>query len=157
MKTIAVLGGVMLFLCAEAWEIREPGNPTAAEKTAAAELKHYLNGSVRSFRLGGRELGNIYVGNTAFAEKHGLVSGSLPDEKWVIRSIENDLILTGGGSRGIIYAAYKFLEDVIGVRFFAANQEYVPQKQDYSFASLNLSGKPFFRWRCKISSLPLAV
>ncbi len=148
MKTIAVLGGAMLFLCAEAWEIREPGNPTAAEKTAAAELKHYLNGSVRSFRLGGRELGNIYVGNTAFAEKHGLVSGSLPDEKWVILSIENDLILTGGGSRGIIYAAYKFLEDVIGVRFFAANQEYVPQKQDYSFASLNLSGKPFFRWRC---------
>lgn len=142
--------GIVLFSIADmfAWEIKNTQSPSKAELTAAAELKLYLGKTVKEFKLAGKNLGTIYLGDSALARSNGIETKKLPSEKWIIKSVGNDLIITGGEPRGIIYATYKFLEDVIGVRFFSTEHEYVPAAANYSFNKLDLSGKPYMTWRC---------
>lgn len=130
------------------YQIKLPDAPKPWENTAAQELESYLERTVRSFSLAGKPLGTIYVGDTEFAAGQNLSSDGLPPEKWVIRSVGNDLILVGGGTRGTIYATSKFLEEVIGCRFFTVGEEYVPEADDYNLEKLAREGKPFFERRC---------
>ena len=65
----------------------------------------------------------IYVGQTAYAKTAGAVGSS--KENWIIKMHEGNLILTGGKEkrdRGIIYAVYHFLEDIVGVFMLLVNK-----------------------------------
>lgn len=119
------------------------------EKTAECELTNYLartalNGLVR---IGGGDGVVFHVGDTAFARAKGLGAESLKDEEWVIRNFGTDVVLTGGGMRGTLYAVSHFLEDEVGVRWWGDNDEDVPELRILAFDSLNRRGRPFFRCR----------
>ena len=76
-------------------------------------LKDYLAKTAKSLTIEGKKDVTFYIGNTAYAIKHGLDTSKLPDEKWVIKSTDDNVILAGGGTRGTLYAVYHFLEDYI--------------------------------------------
>lgn len=88
----------------------------------------------------------IYYGNTAFAAKQKIDLSKMGNEEWLIRSVGKDLILAGGEPRGNLYAAYHFLEDVLGVRWLTPYIEYVPETLK-KWEKLDLKGKPAFAHR----------
>src|SRR5690606_621909 len=56
-------------------------------------------------------------------------------------------ILAGGGTRGTLYAAYRFLEDNAGVRWWNPWEEHVPVTGVLQVPPLDKSGKPVFGYR----------
>ena len=139
-----------------AFRIVLPDEPKPWEKTAAEELEHYLRLCLGENRMMVEGLDAIvfHVGDTAFARQnggHGVTA--LPDEEWCIKSFGRNVVLTGGGTRGTLYAVYHFLEDECGVRWWGDGDEDVPAAKPLSFETLDRRGKPFFecrniyRWR----------
>jgi hypothetical protein len=68
-------------------------------------------------------------------------------EEWRISINESRLILTGGRPRGTLYAVYRFLEDVLGVRWWSPWETYVPRQRDLCIATCELHGQPRFEAR----------
>lgn len=128
---------------------------TISEKTAAQELVGYLErstGRKSAIVIEGdckHEGSRIYVGATKYAMKHGIDSGSFNPEQWLIRSTDKNLIVSGGNPRGVLYAAYHFLEKVVGIRWWSPWEEFVPQHNNgLAAGKIDLSGEPVFRLRC---------
>lgn len=136
-----------------------PAHATDVEETAAMELKHYLQeitGTAPGIRVeGGNVNAAIYIGATDYAEAHGVTfeDGAFTDnnglgEGWVIKQMENSLVLNGGARRGVLYAVYHLLEDQLGVRWWNYWEEYVPSMEDavlpYGFED---NGEPVFGYR----------
>lgn len=130
-----------------------PKNAAPVEHTAAEELTGYIKKSLDitlSTVREGEETGKcIYVGKTVYAEKAGITGTET--EHWLIHMHGGNLILTGGkkiGDRGIIYAAYHFLEDILGVRWWDAYTEDVPVLEELSLdCDLHKEGIPAIPFR----------
>lgn len=127
-----------------------PVKPTDVEQTAVKELQEYLQKSTgvlipvvsenTSVKKG------IYVGATSYAKSAGATDSR--EEAWIIKAFHDNLILTGGATRGTLYAVYHFLEDRIGVRWWSPWEEDVPKLGKISVSSdLHLSGNPSFPYR----------
>ena len=136
-----------------AFRIVLPDEPKRWEKTAAEELEHYLG-----LCLGRDEARpSRYLNRLTVEGKDGVVfhvgDGSFADEEWSISSRGRDVFLSGGGTRGTLYAVYHFLEDECGVRWWMDGDEDVPAAKPLNFGVLDRRGKPFFecrniyRWR----------
>lgn len=107
-------------------------NATEAEKFAAAELSEFIQQSTGATLPVKEEKpkeqgGAIYVGQTKFASESGVDFDKLGPEEWVIRSIGDDVIITGGRPRGTLYGAYEFLEKNVGARFLDPYTTRVPK------------------------------
>ena len=104
---------------AAAFSIKGPDDQKPWEKTAMRELEEYLTRRVGAacVTVGGHSNVVFHVGDSAFAAEMGLESGRMENEAWVIRSFGGNVVLTGGGTRGCLYAVYHFLEDFCGVRW----------------------------------------
>ena len=128
-------------------------NADAIEVTAASELAAYLGkstGSKLKIVCEGDEKqasSLIYVGATKYTMKNGIDAGLLSQEQWFMRSVNGNLILTGGSPRGVLYAVYHFLEEVAGVRWWSPWEEFVPVHTTLASGELNLSGEPVFKLR----------
>ena len=105
---------------------------TAAEKNAAAELHKYLQAAtgvdlpITQTYTGKKQ---ILVGSSP--EAAALLPGIdfrqwRPDEILIAPSGDN-LVLAGALPRGTLYAVYTFLEDRLGIRFWTAEEENIPQ------------------------------
>lgn len=130
-----------------------PAASSKVEENAGQELCTYLNKAYEDDFVLVKEPdeGNIYVGYTAFAAEVGVSAkggcNSLEGaEAWTVQAVKGRLVMTGGRKntdRGILYAAEHFLEDAIGVRFWNALEEYVPQNGAFSVdSSLSMAGEP---------------
>lgn len=137
-------------LVAAPYKIELPENPTPAERKAAGELESYLGRIAEKGEVSveGRSEAVFFVGDTAFARTNGIVAGELDDEEWVIKSFGNNVVLCGGGTRGTLYAVYRFLEDDCGVRWWSlAEPEELPMPGRLVFGRLDRRGRPAFRLR----------
>ena len=136
-----------------------PANASEMEKNAAKELQHYLKemtgdaSAITTEGYGSRDA--IYIGATEFAKANNvtLEAGAYTDnngigEGWVIKAVGESLVLTGGETRGPLYAVYHLLEDEFGVRWWNYWEELVPELDTavlpYGFES---SGEPEFMYR----------
>jgi len=131
--------------------IVSPDAPIPSEVTASTELQTYIRQSTgvnlpiinqSSLKSGAPA---IMLGPTRFAEKVGITPRG--PEKWVIKTVGNRLVLTGGRPRGTLYAVYHFLEDVMGVHWWTMWEETVPKLAVLSVGTLDLSGEPGFSYR----------
>ena len=119
------------------------------ERTAVRELGDYLGRLAQDgdVRLGGKSGVVFHVGDTAFAREHGMLLSAFEDEAWAVRSFGTDVVVNGGGTRGCLYAAYNFLENACGVRWWADGEEDVPGPRRLTFDGLDMKGRPFFAFR----------
>ncbi|MBO4344928.1 MAG: DUF4838 domain-containing protein, partial [Victivallales bacterium] len=86
-------------------------------------------------------------GDTELAKANGLSSVQLLDEQWIIKSIDNNIILNGGGTRGALYAVYHFLEDYCDIHWWNEYEEYVPKASPLDLPALDAKGRPAFLYR----------
>ncbi len=84
----------------------------------------------------------IYVGDTRAALNLGIDSSKLGSDEWVLKSIDNGLVINGGHPRGNIYGVYHYLEDFHGVRFWNYRDETVPKTEAMRLIGIDYSGKP---------------
>lgn len=148
--------GVAAAVCSlalSAWEVKLSPNAAITEKTAAQELKTYLEKSTKSLTVGkkgffsGAKEAVFHIGDTEFARKNGIDQSKMDNEAWLVKSFDNNIVIAGGGERGVLYGVWNFLEKNIGVRWWNAFEEYVPAVADRHFDALNESGKPHFLMR----------
>jgi len=132
-----------------------PKGASPTERFAAAELQHYVE------RATGAKLG---IASEAPADTpHVLVqcggaelAEELGEEGVLIEAKGHRLLLSGGGERGTLYAVYVFLEDHLGVRWFAPGErgEWVPKAGSVEVPDMTVRRKPAFRYR-SFTSFPL--
>lgn len=130
---------------ATAWRIVLPSTPGMVEKTAARELAEHLKLvtgadfptiSERDVPDGATSL--IYIGNPSKAPKKDYQFDEI-----LIQMDGGNLILTGHPKRGCLYAAYSFLQDVVGVRWWSPTATFIPKKPELTLPSnLHISYAP---------------
>ena len=163
-------------VAAETWLVREgkseyrivlPPNPAPAERYAAEELQTFLKQST------GAELAITEAAAPTSAPATQLTAstqptapeiwlganprlndaapdayvGGLGEEGYIIRTIGPAMVICGGGPRGTLYGVYDFLENVLGVRFFAPDCTRVPKHESLALPQLNRRIKPVWEYR----------
>ena len=104
-----------------------PQEATEYEKNAAKDLLKYVNRCAPAgLTLKGKKGVTFHVGNTEFAKKNSIDASLLADDVYVLRTIGNNVVLLGGGTRGTEYAVYKFLEKYLKIRWYSMDVEKVP-------------------------------
>ncbi len=149
MKLVTIIAiASTVALMAQSYHIKGPETPKPHERTAIKEIKDYLAKRIDgSLTIGGASPVTFHVGDTELAKQHKLLSDTLPDEEWHIKSVGSNVILNGGGTRGALYATYHFLEDYCGIHWWSVVEEYVPPASSLTLDAINASGKPFFIYR----------
>ncbi|MCH2130761.1 MAG: DUF4838 domain-containing protein [Pirellulaceae bacterium] len=113
------------------------------EKHAAAELADFLSQVTgATVHVAGLDFqGNstrLLVGTQAakLADKAFSLKDAEP-ETVVLRTVGNDLIVAGQGTRGTLYAVYTFLGEVIGCRWWTSSESTIPRKTTLRIDHLN--------------------
>lgn len=131
-----------------------PVTPSPPEATAGDELANYLarrtgatvTRAVEPFTVQPNQR-VFFVGRTAYAAAAGVDVASMGEEQWRIRTSGNTVVLAGGGSRGTLYATYRFLEDVAGIRWWNPFEDHVPAAAPLALITGDLSGRPTLTYR----------
>lgn len=125
-------------------------NPSKSEEMAAKELSEHfelVTGKkypiTRGNAKGGR---NIYIGNHPKVAELLKESNSFQSEEWLVQAFGTDtLIITGGNPRGILYGAYEFLENNLGILWLDEWSTFSPKADQIEWsADLKYAGKPYF-------------
>ncbi len=131
-------------------------SPIPAESFAVEELATYLGRlSGATFRVLAETetlpaARRIFVGQTRFARAHGVRFAGLGEEEWVVRTVDSDLVISGGRPRGTLYGVYALLEQRLGCHWLDESTEVVPARPDLVVPPLRLQGQPAF-WDRAIS------
>jgi len=88
----------------------------------------------------------VFIGRTAAARQAGL-EGGFAYEEYVVRSVGSDVVVTGDGSTGCVYAMFEFLEKGLGVQHFDHWNRYVPKNASPDLVHLNVRRSPDFKYR----------
>lgn len=153
MKGPFVVCVLMLLSCmatalGQTYTVVGPPEPLPHEVTAVNELRDYLARRVKGdVTIAGKRNVVFHVGDTDLARSEHLLSSGLPDERWHIKSIDNQVLLNGGGTRGALYAVYHFLEDFCDIHWWSEYEDYVPPASPLELPALDASGKPAFEYR----------
>ncbi len=145
---IALLGMPSLMM-AQSYFIKGPEAPKPQEKTAIQEMTDYLARRIgdKTLSIGGKTPVTFQIGDTELAHEQKCLSSEMEDERWIIRSIGDQILINGGGTRGVLYAAYHFLEDFCDIHWWSDYEEYVPETSSLTLDTLNATGKPAFLYR----------
>ena len=147
-KSILCVLCAIALVNAQEYRIKGPAAPKPYERTAVQEMTEYLGMRISgNLSVDGKSPITLYIGDTELAAKHNLLSTTLPSEQWVIKSFGKDVVINGGGTRGALYAAYHFLEDLCGVHWWSEYEDYVPEASSLRLPKLDMSGKPVFIYR----------
>lgn len=126
------------------WLIIVSDDAAASERYAAEEFQKWFNqASLLALPL------EAVQGNTANNEGRISIGASttLDDEEIHIK-VENDQIqINGGLPRGVLYAVYQFLEELVGIRFLTADHTHVPNASKLKIPCGSYTYNPPFSFR----------
>ena len=71
----------------------------------------------------------------------------LGEDGFIIRTVGKKLFLTGGSSRGTLYAVYEFLEAYLGCRFYSSDFEKIPETDEILLDPIDDRQVPVFTVR----------
>ena len=125
---------------------------TPARRNAAEELARYLRkatgGAFKVQFAPEPGIPNLLVGaQCARSADPGFSVEGLGHDGIVIRTVGKDLVLAGGEPRGTLYAVYTFLEDHVGVRWWAPGAETVPTRPTLEVDNLDVRHVPVLETR----------
>lgn len=66
---------------------------------------------------------------------------------FIIKTHGNSIFMDGADDRGTLYSVYDYLEKICGVKYLAADYEYIPQISTIDFYELDIIERPAFRYR----------
>ena len=141
----------VLFSCRKtSYSIVISENASVTEKTAASELKDYLQQiSGASFTVTstpGRR--NIYVGyEKSFAIYRGIDPFEDASEGFSIKKINHDLLIYGGRDRGTMFGVFRFLQEYLGVQWYTQDYTKIPKRRKFSLDEIDLSETPIIKYR----------
>lgn len=148
-----------------------PGAITLAARGKARALIIVQQGATDAERLAARELqqhldtitgAHFQIAQTPEAGLPAIIVGPGPvsvqifgdlDEKtlagevYVIKTLGDRLLLSGGRPRGTLYAVSRFLQDRLGVRWWTPWAMHAPKRATLTIPDINVSGKPAFESR----------
>lgn len=116
--------GILTALFCSGWAVWVKEASTPPERQGKQELERYLPQVAIALKIGDRNVKSIDVIRD---DEH------YADEEYEIRFEEQTITLTGGGSRGALYATYAFLENYLGIHWWPIRDEYVPPRREFVF------------------------
>ena len=132
-------------------------DPSELEKRAQSELqlfwqKIYGKKLIEIPESQSSQKSVIYLGRTGFAQKNKIDHTSLGEEEWLLKTVEDDLIVSGGRPAGTLYGVYALLEK-LGVEFFAFDTTLIPGPGK-KFPVFDEKRKPAFVGRVVYDGIP---
>ena len=129
-----------------------PPDPAPAEQTAGEELSDHLaqiTGAVFSIAAPGAAVDGprilVGVSDTTRQIIGEEAISALADDDFIVRVVDNDLVLLGGTPRGTLYAVYSFLEDDLGCRWLTwYGAVDIPRQEELQIGALSRSESPAF-------------
>ncbi len=135
-------------------EIALPDAATPVERSAAEELRLHLDQVTgarfavtnESAAAGGTR---ILIGNTAALATllPGFEPKAVAYDGIVLKTVGQNLILTGHPQRGALYAVYTYLEDTVGVRWWTSAETFIPRTPTLPLPVLDVRYAPQLRFR----------
>lgn len=127
---------------------------TAVERTAAQELQQHLEKVTgASFPVVSEETPKsgprLLVGNTVASRRLApdFDPAKAAYDSILLKTVGDDLILTGHPRRGALYAVYTYLEDTVGVRWWTSEEAFIPRKTALPLPALDVRFTPPLRFR----------
>ncbi|MCM8760224.1 MAG: DUF4838 domain-containing protein, partial [Candidatus Omnitrophica bacterium] len=131
------------------------------ERYAATELAQHLQlitgakFEIKEISPGEVPEAGIIIGpgkltDNLFPEVKGFLardSSAFGGEQLIIRTKNRYLLLAGGRPRGTLYAVYRFLSKVCGIRWWTPWVSHIPKKNTLVITSLSIQEKPSFEYR----------
>lgn len=123
-----------------------PPGASATERHAAEELRFYLK------EISGATLPIAQTGVPGAAKKIRLAvvpggAANLGPEGFQILTRGDELLITGGGPRGLLYGVHALLEEQFGCRWFATDATRIPKQATVKLPPLAIAGQPRFEYR----------
>ena len=155
LPSFAVPNAPMIAQSGKAWaQIVVSSSATPVELSASRELQEHLEKvtgtpfaitTEATPKSGPR----LLVGNTSAARAllPELKTDMLAYDGIIIKTVGDDLILAGHPQRGTLYAVYTFLEDIVGVRWWTAEETFIPKKPTLPLPVLSIRYAPKLRFR----------
>ena len=91
--------------------------------------------------------GEVLIGNTNRPALNDPSKDKLGKDGIFIKNTANNLVITGGTGKGILYGVYHFLEAYMGCRKYSPAVTYVPKKKTIILNSINTTELPAFAYR----------
>lgn len=132
-------GGNLTISTMQNWHITVSDDATASERYAAEEFQKWFNQAT------GLTLPLDTTTNGGQVTIRG--SASLGDEDIEITVDSSQVQISGGIPRGILYAVYQFLEELVGVRFLTADHTYIPDASALQIPCGSYTYSPPFSFR----------
>jgi hypothetical protein len=136
------------------WKIITGGNASPSEKHAGKELQHFI-GRISGVdipilddtsKMGKNEI--ILGNNNRLAELGVCIDWSrLGDEGFIIKTVDDKLLIVGGGLRGTIYGVYTFLEEYLGCRWLSSEVDYIPKRNTIEIPDIDIEQIPVLEYR----------
>ncbi len=93
------------------------------------------------------------IGNTVLKEQARLNTdySTLNGDGFVIKTYNGHIIVDAGSNSGFLYGTYDFIEKVLGVRFLAYDETYVPSQSEVKIYKMDYKSVPAFASRIYLS------
>ena len=126
------------------WNITVSDDATASERYAAEEFQNWFNQATRL------TLPLVTAQNNANADSGQIAIGALTtlgDEDIQITVESGRVQIRGGVPRGVLYAVYQFLEELVGIRFLTADHTHIPDASALKIPCGSYTYSPPFSFR----------
>ena len=132
-------GGNLTISTMQNWHITVSDDATASERYAAEEFQKWFNQATRLTLPLDTTLndGQIIIG----------ASSTLGNEDVEITVDSRQIQVSGGMPRGILYAVYQFLEELVGIRFLTADHTYIRDASTLQIPCGSYTYSPPFSFR----------
>lgn len=133
-------GGDLVIETIQNWQITVADNATPSERYAAEEFQKWINKATR--------LALPLKTTDTNDGKIAIEASSALDDEDIQIIVENRWVqIRGGRSRGVLYAVYQFLEELVGIRFLTAEHTYIPDASTLKIPCGRYTYSPPFSFR----------
>ena len=128
-----------------------PAAATDIEQKAAFKLQYYLHemsGTVLKIVPENKSghTHNIYIGKCNNTKTLNIDFLAMGKDGFSLNTLGNDLFISGGNGKGVLFGVYGFLER-IGCRRYSADIDVVPKNNHLKIPGLNITEIPVFDYR----------
>ena len=142
--TFQATGGDLTISAMQDWRITVSNDATASERYAAEEFQSWFNQATRL------TLPLVTTQHNANSDSGQIAIGALAtlgDEDIQITVESGQVQIRGGVPRGVLYAVYQFLEELIGIRFLTADHTHIPDASILKIPCGSYTYSPPFSFR----------